>query len=184
MGSDKGKMRKYRLRQIKNYRLAQILLFFVFCFLFSAVASAQPISSIELINNAKKYDGKTIVYEGEVIGDVMLRGDHAWVNLNDGREAIGIWMDKGLTRIIKVTGSYKSRGDWLEVIGVFHRACPEHGGDLDIHAQSLRKVTPGKLLKEKVNIAKRNLVFIFLGVLCLIWILIRLSKKQSRTSRT
>ena len=35
---------------------------------------AQTPTSLELINNAKQYDGKTINYRGEVIGEVMVRG--------------------------------------------------------------------------------------------------------------
>lgn len=101
---------------------------------FCAICYAPPLSSTELINNAKEYDGKSVVYTGEVIGDVMVRGDFVWVNLNDGENAIGIWLDKETAKEIQFTGSYRAKGDRLEVTGVFHRACIQHGGDLDIHA--------------------------------------------------
>lgn len=132
---------------------------------------AQSISSAELINNAKLYDGKVVSYEGEVIGDIMKRGDYAWINVNDGKNAIGIWINSGLVKDIGYTGSYKSVGDGIEVTGVFRRVCPEHGGDLDIHAQSMRKTGAGRYLQEKVNVDKRNQLFIFLGIIGLIWIL-------------
>ncbi|MBI4706772.1 MAG: DNA-binding protein [Candidatus Omnitrophica bacterium] len=138
---------------------------------------AQIISSSELINNAKEYDGKVVTFEGEVIGDVMVRGDFAWVNLSDISNAIGIWMPADLARQIAYTGSYKSKGDALEVAGTFHRACPEHGGDLDIHALSLRKTDAGRLIKERVNQSKKVYVFILLGVLGLAWILTLLKHK-------
>jgi len=131
---------------------------------------AQPISSAELINNAKLYDGKVVNYEGEVIGDIMKRGDYAWINVNDGKNAIGIWINSGLVKDIGYTGSYKSVGDGVEITGVFRRVCPEHGGDLDIHAQSMRKTGAGRYLQEKVNVDKRNQLFIFLGIIGLIWI--------------
>jgi hypothetical protein len=140
-------------------------------------AFAQPISSTELINSAKQYDGKTVAYEGEVIGDIMVRGEYAWLNVNDGQNAIGIWMDKDLTKDILYTGSHKFKGDWIEVTGVFHRACLEHGGDLDIHAQAIRKVRQGRQIIERLNISKRNLAFVLLGVLCLVWILKQLKLK-------
>lgn len=143
------------------------------CMLYT-VCYAQALSSADLINNTKLYDGKTVVYAGEVIGDVMVRGEYAWINLNDGNAAIGIWLPKGLTKDILYAGSYKSKGDWLELTGVFHRACSEHGGDLDIHAQAIRKINQGRLLVERLNRAKRNLVVILLGVLGLVWILKRL----------
>jgi len=140
-------------------------------------AFAQPISSAELINNAKLYDAKAVAYEGEIIGDIMVRGNYAWINLNDGSGAIGIWANQSLTKDLVYTGSYKSRGDWLEITGIFHRACPEHGGDLDIHAQGIRKVKSGRLVVDRLNLDKRNLVFILAGVLCLVWILGLLKSK-------
>lgn len=140
--------------------------------LISAVrlAYAQPVSSSELIKNAGQHDNKSVVYAGEVIGDVMARGGFAWINLNDGNSAIGVWVDKTLSCDIQYTGGYKVKGDWVEVAGIFHRACVEHGGDLDIHAQSLRKVIPGRVLKERLNLEKRNFALILLGILCLILI--------------
>lgn len=153
----------------KNFKLILIILFLVFSS--QEVAFSQSLSSGELIRNAKEYNGKLIVYSGEVIGDVMLRGEFAWVNINDGENALGVWMSAALAKEIKLTGNYKSRGDILEIVGVFHRACPEHGGDLDIHANSLRKVANGRMVKEKLNFDKASLSLILLGALFLIWIL-------------
>jgi len=134
-------------------------------------AWAQSVSSTELINNARHYDGKTVTYEGEVIGEVMLRGQYAWVNVNDGVNAIGIWMDKELARQIIYAGNYRAKGDWVAVTGVFNRSCPSHGGDLDIHAQELRRTIPGKIMQERFNTTKRNLAGVLLGLLCLVLIL-------------
>ena len=153
----------------KNFKLILMILFLVFSPL-TAVFS-QDLSSSELIKNAKEYDGKLIAYSGEVIGDVMLRGEFAWVNINDGQNALGAWMSAALAKEIKFTGNYRSRGDSLEIVGVFNRACLEHGGDLDIHARSLRKVASGRMVKEKLNFDKASLSLILLGVLFLIWIL-------------
>jgi hypothetical protein len=85
--------------------------------IFIPVCYAQPISSNELINNTRQYDGETVVFEGEVIGDVMVRGEYAWININDGKSAIGIWLKKDLAEDILYTGNYKSKGDWVEVTG-------------------------------------------------------------------
>jgi len=147
---------------------------------FSAPCFAQAISSTELINNAKSYDGKMVVYKGEVIGDVMPRGKHAWVNINDGNNAIGVWVSRAVAKSIFYTGSYRAKGDVVEVSGIFHRSCPEHGGDLDIHAQVLRKVTSGRVLSERINIDKKNLVLILLGILCIILILRQFKPKSKK----
>ncbi len=164
--------------QITDNRL-QIMIFSLFsvlCSLFS-VCYAQPVSSTELINNAKQYDGKVVVYEGEVIGELMRRGEYVWINVNDGSNAIGIWLHRDLTKDILYTGSYKSKGDWVAITGVFHENCLEHGGDLDIHAQAIHTVSSGKVTSEKLNFAKSNQVII-LGVLCLlIWILLLLQRR-------
>ncbi len=48
-----------------------------------------------------------------------------------------------MARQIRFVGSYRYCGDRVLVIGTFHRACPEHGGDLDIHAVRLEVVAPG-----------------------------------------
>jgi len=161
------------VQRAANHR---ILYLFVILFL-PYNCFAQSISSPELINNAKQYDGKTVVYEGEVIGDIMVRGEYAWINVNDGKTAIGIWIDKDLTKNILYAGSYKSKGDWVEITGVFHRACVEHGGDLDIHAQAIRKIGLGRQTPERLNLGKRNFAFVLFWILCLIIILRQLKLK-------
>ncbi len=135
------------------------------------LAFSQGLSSNELLKNAKQYDGKSIIYSGEVIGDVMSRGEFAWANINDGDNAIGVWMGAALAKEINFTGDYKTRGDVLEIRAEFHRACAEHGGDLDIHAQTLRKITSGERTGHKVDFFKIKLILILLGVLFLVWIL-------------
>jgi hypothetical protein len=144
---------------------------------FPPAVFAQSLSSSELINNAKQYDGKIINYSGEVIGDIMLRRGAAWVNINDGENALGVWVNSGLVKEINFTGSYKTRGDNVEVVGVFHRACTEHGGDLDIHAQNIRKSGSGRVVKERLNSDKLHLSFALLGALLFIWILMLLKRK-------
>jgi hypothetical protein len=150
------------------FLLAVCLLYFIgqnqYCF-------AQPITSSDLIQEAGQYDGKTISYRGEAIGEVMKRGNFCWVNIHDGKNAIGIWLSGEQAGEIRHTGNYRSIGDEIEVVGIFHRACPEHGGDLDIHAESLRKVASGRIVKERLNTAKRNMAFYLLGAVIAIWIL-------------
>ena len=162
------------MKKVMSYKLWVIgLIIFLthhYCF-------AQPVSSTELIDNAKQFDGKLVTYEGEVIGDIMMRGNYAWINVNDGKNAIGIWIDASLVKDIAYTGSYKFIGDEVEVTGILHRACAEHGGDLDIHAQAIRKIESGRRIQQRLNLEKRNLVIVLLGILCLIWILSLLKRR-------
>ncbi|MEW6008307.1 MAG: DNA-binding protein [Candidatus Omnitrophota bacterium] len=161
--------------QFTVYRIF-LILFTVHCSLFT-VAYAQVISSTELINNAKQYDGQVVTYSGEVIGDVMKRGNFAWLNVNDGANAIGIWIEASLTKDILYTGSFKSKGDLIEITGIFNRACPGHGGDLDIHAREIKKIQVGNKLYEKLDINKRNFAIALFIILGLIWILTRLKTR-------
>ena len=133
----------------------------------AACAYAAP--SNELIYNAAQHDYEPVTYEGEVIGDIMKRGDHAWINVHDGRNAIGVWIKTSLVKDIVYTGGYKFQGDRIEITGVFHRACIEHGGDLDIHAHAVRTIVPGRKVVETLDRDKRNCAIILLGILAAIW---------------
>ncbi|MDD5680973.1 MAG: DNA-binding protein, partial [Candidatus Omnitrophica bacterium] len=86
--------------------------------LFCIPSHAQTISSTELIKDAKQHDGKNVTFQGEVVGDIMIRGEHAWLSVNDGPNAIGIWIDKELIDDIQYVGSYGKKGDIVEVAGV------------------------------------------------------------------
>jgi len=132
---------------------------------------AQPISSTELINNAKFYDGKIVVYTGEVIGDMMVRGEYAWINVNDGNNAIGIWIKRELIGDILYTGNYQQKGDLVEIKGKFNRACVEHGGDLDIHAQSIIKISSGSKIPHLVNKKEINLILGLTGIIVVVLLL-------------
>ena len=138
---------------------------------------AQSISSVELINNAKNYNGNTVVYKGEVIGDIMLRGEYAWINVNDGKNAIGIWVKKELIKDIIYTGSYKAKGDLVEITGKFNRSCVGHGGDLDIHAQSINKISSGNKISRAVN---TRAIRFALGLTCMVLLVFLLKVRQSK----
>jgi len=145
--------------------------------LWAAACGAQQVSSGELIAKAAEYDGKTVTFRGEAIGDVMLRGDYAWVNVSDGRNAVGIWMPAALARTIAQTGAYLVRGDTIEVRGVFHRSCLEHGGDLDIHAEAMTKVVPGVKMPEEPVTAKAKTALGLAMILGAVWILNTFKKR-------
>ena len=145
---------------------------------FSGSVFAQTISSEDLINNAKDFDGQIIIYQGEVIGEVMARGGYAWANLNDGKNALGIWIKKDLVAPIANAGAYKTIGDTIEVSGVFHRSCLVHGGDLDIHAESLRLIKGGNRVKEHLSSRRLKIAFGLGTILIILWISTILAKPR------
>lgn len=126
---------------------------FTACFAISADA-AETIGINNLINNAETYDKQTVTVAGEAIGEVLERGEYAWVNINDGTNAIGIWMTKADAKTIGTFGDYKHIGDTLKITGAFSRNCTEHGGDVDIHCAALEIVKSGYLVKEKISETK------------------------------
>lgn len=125
--------------------------FFVTFFLFDLSSYADVVSGKELFENSKKYDKKTVVYRGEIIGDVMKRGDFIWINLRDGDEVMGIFLPRELLPPIKYVGGYKTTGDILEVEGVFNAHCEEHGGDMDIHAEKIKIFKEGFYREEVIK---------------------------------
>ena len=163
------------IKKVTGYSVlisSTLFLLYVTCF-------AQASSSSELINNAKQYDGRTVSYSGEVIGDTMVRKEYAWINVNDGKNAIGIWIKKELIKDIIYTGSYNAKGDLVEITGVFHRSCVEHGGDLDIHAQTITKISSGNKISHAVN---TKAISFALGLSCIVLLVFLLRARQSRRS--
>lgn len=153
-----------------------------------ALADSETTNSNELIDHAKDYDNQRVVYEGEVLGDILYRGDHAWLAVSDGNNTIGIYVIAEQARQISMVGGYAKRGDTIRVEGVFHRACAAHGGDLDIHAEFLSVLSTG----ESVNMPLSRLITVLAivlpvpaaGLLILVWKLRADSKPNGRNSIT
>jgi hypothetical protein len=145
------------------------------CLLLSVLGSTQlsgQENSAQLIAKAKELDGRQVEFVGEAIGEPMRRGDHVWLNLLDSQGAVGIWANRSEVPTIRYFGSAAARGDTLKVRGIFHRSCPEHGGDLDIHALALQVVAQGELRQETLHAGRMALAAGFLlsaGVAFLLW---------------
>jgi hypothetical protein len=132
----------------------------------TALGDGAELSSNELIDNAKEYDNREVIYIGEAVGDIMARADYAWVNVNDGDNAIGVWARIAETSDIGSLGGYTKKGTTVKVAGEFHRACLEHGGDMDIHALDIEILQEGYEILRKTNTVKMSVAFIlFAGAL-------------------
>lgn len=123
-----------------------------------------------LIEQARTLNGQEITYQGEVVGDVMPRQDHYWINVLSNGTAIGIWITAEQRSIISLTGQYGVRGDEVKIAGLFNRACSEHGGDLDIHARSLEVVSHGAIQPQELDLTRLIMAagLLILAVSCLI----------------
>ncbi|MBI5788894.1 MAG: DNA-binding protein [Candidatus Schekmanbacteria bacterium] len=139
------------------------------------VYAQEPILASALIEKIREYDGKTVTFQGEAIGDLMHRRRGIWVNLLDGSgTALGVWLTPKQAQLIKTLGSYNYKGDVVQVTGVFNRACSEHQGEIDLHAASCRIVTPGEPIKHPVSLFRLQLALV---VLLLAFLLIFIWKR-------
>lgn len=123
---------------------------------------AVEVSTADLLNDWEELDGREVIFRGEAIGDIMRRGDHAWVTINDdfysrearleagelrgGNSGIGVWLPVEEAEKIEVLGRFGTVGDLVEVRGEFRADCMQHGGDFDIHAHTLTVIDPGRAL--------------------------------------
>ncbi len=162
----------FRVKGLGKIIKIDVLLFFIIpytlCSIPYTLSYAETLSSKELIANAKSLNGRTVTYKGEAVTAILKRGEHSWINLNDGDNAIGVWCKSEFTDSVKFIGNYKNKGDILEVEGTFNRDCSLHGGELDIHANTVHIVKRGYPTKEITDEARLNAsMVIFLTVLLL-----------------
>jgi hypothetical protein len=117
---------------------------------------AEDVTEINnLIENAKELDKREVTVQGEVIGERMDRGDYSWVNINDGTNAIGMWLNKSEAVKILHYGGYKYKGDTVKITGIFYRACKEHNGEADLHnIKAIDIVEEGYPVKEQISSVK------------------------------
>jgi hypothetical protein len=158
-------------------RIVCILALFVLTY---STVAAGTISINDLIENSIEYDSQTVTVEGEAIGEALERDGHAWVNINDGGNAIGIWMTLDDAGKIQNFGDYKNKGDIIRITGVFSRNCPQHGGDIDIHCRIFETVTVGQHISENVSFTKSVIAicFFILAALALVYYFKRLKRKK------
>lgn len=128
-----------------------IILLLQLCVPLTTYGQTDNVSSTELIDNAVYWDGKQINYTGEVIGDILVRGEYAWISVSDGENTMSCVIPTDITKEIDFLGRYGIQGDTLCVQGIFNRACVEHGGDMDIHASLLKQISKGKVLENKYS---------------------------------
>jgi opacity protein-like surface antigen len=133
------------------------------------------------------WNGKAVTFHGEAIGEVMVRGDYAWIHLNDDaymiknveegatlggyNSGMAVWLPASLTKKIDTYGDYQHEGSIVEVRGTFNGACREHGGDMDIHATSLDVMVRGHPVADPVPPWKAALAVVLAVVAgLLVWL--------------
>jgi hypothetical protein len=131
------------------------------------VPSPNQVPSSQLVETPGDYDGGEVTFSGEAIGEAMERGDMAWLHLNDDayyqlnteegtplggyNSGMAVWVPAVFTDAITHYGDHSNAGDIVRVTGTFNAACAEHGGDMDIHADALLVVSPGRDVREPLD---------------------------------
>ncbi|MEA4887931.1 MAG: hypothetical protein VB070_00485 [Clostridiaceae bacterium] len=149
-------MEKMKIKTAYRYRAILIIVILI-----AVISVDQPLADTmpaldgaSLIEQAKALNGQDVSCQGEVIGDIMPRQDHYWINVLNNGTAVGIWITAEQRSLIGLAGRYGIQGDEVKIIGRFNRACSEHGGDLDIHAHSIEIVSKGYYIPQKLNITR------------------------------
>lgn len=145
-----------------------LVVFSIILFQTSALAKDNSVTLNELIENSQVYDNQLVRVSGEVLLEAMEREEGTWVNINDGTNAMGLFIEGEEASTFKYYGNYQTTGDTVEVDAIFHRSCPEHGGDMDLHLVKLVSVTPGQQRSNPINYDNLGMAFMLTGFTLLI----------------
>ncbi len=124
-------------------------------------AAPVVVSSNNLFDCPQTYDGRDVIYRGEVVGALLARDAGVWTQLNDdvyaellgplpahrdyrgGNAGVGVLLPHASADRVAFVGGPQTRGDVLEVQGTFHRVDPT-GEVAVIHADAAQLVADGE----------------------------------------
>lgn len=106
--------------------------------------SALPlrVTSNQLYDCPQAFDGQRVLYRGEVVGALLRRDEGVWAQLNDdvyaellgplpahrdyrgGNAGVGVLLPADVAAQVRFVGGPQTRGDVLEIQGVFNRIDP------------------------------------------------------------
>ena len=145
---------------------------------FSKIPDSITVSQI--LQNQKEWDGNEISYQGEVIGQAIFEKNHVWINVMDREfNAMGFWIPSSEIKKISNYGKFGVKGDILEMKGVFHKVCPQHGGETDIHSDLITVLEKGSLFpKNRIPISKMILCVLLLAGIVLLYFFTSFKKSK------
>lgn len=125
-----------------------------------AAEAAARVTSTAVLACPSAYDGRTIVYVGEVVGDMMRRDGGAWVLVNDDayalevgplplhsarrgtNQGLSVWLPDTMLDRIGALGRPGQRGDVVAVTGLVRRVDQAAGGALTLRAEQVELLAP------------------------------------------
>jgi hypothetical protein len=146
------------------------------------------------VEQANEWDGKRVMFQGEVVGAAMRRGPLTWLHVNDDPYAVqqagsrrnlvgynsgqAIRIPSSLTTGIESFGAHQQQGDIVRVEGVFLAADPRAGGDMLIDADSLSIVSSGRADQREVSTSESLALMILSATTIFAYLLMRQRKQR------
>lgn len=146
----------------------------------------REVSSTLLYECPDHYDGLVVTYTGEVVGEVLQRGDRAWVQLNDdpyattlgplpthgvvagANSGIGVSVPIEAARRIEHVGGHEAQGDTVTVRGVFRSADPADQGLATLRAIEVLDIETGNRRASRPHPGRRLAAAIMLPATLLV----------------
>ncbi len=119
-----------------------------------------------LLSAGTRQNDREVVFTGEATGSpIIADANHVWVNVKNGGAMVGVYMDAQLAEQITHYARYEHTGDMITVQGVYHLACADHNGELEVHAESIEVNAQGESWASTVSPAMYvfGILFIVLG---------------------
>src|SRR5690606_33486163 len=113
------------------------------------------VTSAQVVACPAAYDHLTVVFAGEVVGDLLRRRGGAWAQVNDDAYALevgplvghreldgfnsglAVWFPDGLHEFIDEVGRPGVRGEVVLIEGTIRQSDPADGGGITLRAESV-----------------------------------------------
>lgn len=131
-----------------------------------------------LVSANRALNDSEVSFTGEAVGDIVNADEgHKWVNIRGpSNSAISVYMPDDLAKLIQNVGDYHMTGTTLKITGTYHIACPEHEGELDVHASTAEVTDNGGPVTHMVAPGRLEAAFVLCivaGLLLMAFLLVR-----------
>ena len=121
-----------------------------------------------LLGASYRLDGKTVRFTGVATGAALAADDgHVWICVKSAGRSIGVLVDAEQAAQVTHFTDYTNEGDDIVVEGTFNRACAEHAGELEVHAENISVEAQGGPVERPVP-GVRLVVAVVLALLALV----------------
>jgi len=145
------------------------------------VPPGSRVTAVAVLSCPAAFDGVTVTYVGEVVGDVLQRDGGAWVLVNDDPYALEtgplpahgslagtntglpVWLPEELLAGLGEPGRPGRRGDVVELTGRVVRVDRDDAGGTTLRAESLRIVAAGEPVGEPLDVPRLVLALVLVG---------------------